>query len=141
MEAPAFPLPECCPGDWMARKRLTDRALKALRAAAPGTRFEIMDSDAPGLGIRVTDKGAKTFVLVARFPGSSNPTRRALGEYGVLTLEQARHKAREWHDLLRRGVDPRDVEKRLREAESERRSNSFARVADDFARLVLIGPD
>src|SRR4051794_36602893 len=38
MEAPAFPLPECCPGDWMARKRLTDRTLKSLRPAAPGTR-------------------------------------------------------------------------------------------------------
>jgi Arm DNA-binding domain len=87
----------------MARKRLTDRALKSLRPAAPGTRFEIMDSDAPGLAIRVTDKGAKTFVLIARFPGSSNPTRRALGEYGVLTLEQARRKAREWHELIRRG--------------------------------------
>jgi hypothetical protein len=33
------------------------------------------------------------------------------------------------------------VEKLAREAESERRSNSFARVADDFTRLVLIGPD
>ena len=65
----------------MARKRLTDRALKALRPAAPGTRFEIADSDAPGLAIRVTDKGAKTFVLRfraarARGPDPKNPLQR-----------------------------------------------------------------
>jgi Arm DNA-binding domain/Phage integrase central domain len=125
----------------MARKRLTHRALKALRPASPGTRFEIADSDAPGLAIRLTDKGTKTFVLVARFPGSSNPTRRALGEYGALSLEQARRKAREWQELIRRGIDPRDVERRAKQAEDERREHSFGRVAADFERLVLVGPD
>jgi hypothetical protein len=125
----------------MARKRLTDRALKALRPAAPGTRFQIMETDALGLGIRVTDKGQRTFVLVARFPGSVNPTRRALGEYGVISLEQARRKAREWQDLIRRGIDPREEEQRAKQAENERRENSFARVAEDFERLALVGPD
>jgi hypothetical protein len=42
-------LPPSSPGPQMARKRLTDRGLKALRPADPGTRYEIMDTDAPGL--------------------------------------------------------------------------------------------
>jgi integrase len=44
----------------------------------------VRDPTVPGLAVRVTDKGQKTFVLVARFPGSENPTRRALGEYAPL---------------------------------------------------------
>ncbi len=59
----------------MAKRTLTDRALKALKAAKAGKRYDIADSVVPGLAIRVTDTGQKTFVLVARYPGSKNPTR------------------------------------------------------------------
>ena len=55
-----------------------------------------------------------TFILVARFPGSPHPTRRSLGIYGALSLEQARQKARDWLELIRKGTDPRDVEQRQR---------------------------
>ena len=47
------------------------------------------------------ETGQRTFVLIARYPGSSNPTRRALGEYPALSLEQARERARDWRDLIR----------------------------------------
>jgi integrase len=100
-----------------------------------------MDTDAPGLGIRVTDKGQRTFILLTRYPGSANPTRRALGEYNVISLEQARQKARHWQALIRRGIDPREEEERAKRAEHERRENSFARIAEDFIQLHLIGPD
>ena len=86
----------------------------------------------PGLGIRVTDKGAKSFVLATRYPGSKNPTRRALGAYGELTLEQARERARGWLALIQKGVDPTDEEERQRLAEQRKRENSFAAVAEDF---------
>ncbi|MDB5508808.1 MAG: site-specific integrase, partial [Hyphomicrobiales bacterium] len=125
----------------MARRRLTDRALKSLEPASPGRRYDIMDSDVPGLGIRVTDKGQRTFVLLTRYPGSPNPTRRALGEYGVLSLEQARQKARQWHDLIRKGIDPKTEEERQRQVEQTRRDNSFEAIAEDFIRIALIGPD
>ncbi len=65
----------------MPKVLLTDNKVKNLKPAPAGKRYDIMDAAVPGFGIRVTDKGVKTFVLVARYPGSSNPTRRALGEY------------------------------------------------------------
>ena len=77
----------------MAKRTLTDRTLKALKPAKRGKRYDLMDSVVPGLGFRVTETGHKSFTLVARFPGSKNPTRRALGDYGALTLEGARQKA------------------------------------------------
>jgi len=116
----------------MAKQTLNDRVIKALKPAATGKRREVWDALVPGLGIRVTDTGAKSFVLVTRYPGSSNPARRALGSYGELTLEQARTKARRWLQLVERGVDPYVEVERERAAEQRKRKNTFAAVAEDF---------
>ena len=48
--------------------------------------YDTWDALVPGLGVRTSATGRRTFVLVARYPGSRNPTRRALGVYGRLTL-------------------------------------------------------
>src|SRR5262245_4330033 len=98
-----------------------------------------MDALVPGFGVRVTDSGQRTFVLVARFPGSANPTRRAIALYGALTLEKARQKARDWLELLHQGVDPREEEERHRAAELRKRKNTFAAVAEDFIQDKLPG--
>jgi hypothetical protein len=93
-----------------------DRKLKALKPAPSGTRIDIWDAIVPGLGVRVTDGGTKTFVLLARY-GSKHPTRRALGQYGAISLEAARVKARHWHELIYKGKDPAIEEERQRLAE------------------------
>jgi hypothetical protein len=54
------------------RNRLTDRKIKALRRK--GFRYDVMDTDVPGFGVRVGEAGLKTFILIARYPGSENPT-------------------------------------------------------------------
>jgi Arm DNA-binding domain len=84
--------------------------------------------------VRVTDKGKITFVLVARFPGSSNPTPRALGEYGAITLEAARGKARTWLELIAKGIDPKHEAERERLESHGRQKNSFAAMAENFIK-------
>ena len=74
----------------MVRNRLTDRKIKALRRK--GFRYDVMDTDVPGFGVRIGEAGLKTFILIARYPGSENPTRRALGEYPALSLQKARER-------------------------------------------------
>jgi hypothetical protein len=85
----------------VAKKNLTDRTLKALKTAKAGKHYDVFDVRFPGFGVRVADTGRLTFVLTLRYPGSKNPTRRALGRYPALSLEQARarqFKARcSWH--------------------------------------------
>jgi integrase len=124
------------------RRVLNDRLLRSLLPKPGKSRGNtgpvIMDTIVPGLGVRVL-RGQVTFVLVKRFPGSRNPTRRALGTYGELTLEQARDKARAWLDLLRRGIDPQINEERQRKAALRQQRNSFAAVAEDFIRDKLPG--
>lgn len=90
----------------LAKRPLTDRGIAALRAAEPGKRQLAL---VPGLAVRVTDKGTKAFVLVGRFPGSPHPTARALGRVGAISLEDARHRAREWLGLVAKGRDPAEA--------------------------------
>jgi integrase len=123
----------------MARKALTDRTIKALKAAAPGSRAEYWDAIVPGLGIRVTDRGHKSFVVLARYPGHQNPTRRALGEYGAITLEDARGKARAWIELIQKGIDPAAAEEKQRQAELRNQGRTFALAAEQFIKHIHRG--
>ncbi len=113
----------------MAKRNLTDRTLKALKPAAAGKLYDVMDSVVPGFGVRVSDSGRRTFVLVARYPGSRNPARRAIGAYGAVTLADARQKAQDWLKLIEGGKDPaREIQRQ--------RENSFASVAEKFIAYI-----
>ena len=76
------------------KKPLTDRAILHLKSPEQGKRRIVWDALIPGFGLRLTDRGVKTFVLVTRYPGSPNPTPRAVGTYPAISLEAARAKAR-----------------------------------------------
>jgi len=121
----------------MPRKRFTDRTLKAFKPIKK--RYDVMDTDVPGFGVRVTERGQRTFILIARYPGSSNPTRRAIGEYPALSLEKARERARHWRDLVRQGIDPKTEEDRLRRLELRKQQTTFAAVAEDFLERHVKG--
>ncbi len=125
----------------MSKRNLTDRLLKSLKPARPGQRIEIMDSDVPGFGVRVTDTGARTFVLVHRFPGSRHPTRRKLGTVGAISLADARQKARDWLGLIGQGKDPSEEEQRAHRDLQRLQANTFSAVADEYMRQVVVGRD
>jgi len=107
------------------------------KPADKGKNYDVMDTACPGLGVRVSETGRCTFVLIARFPGKVNPTRRALGEYGAITLDAARRQARRWLELISQGKDPAIEEERVRAAEVRRQGNTFASVAEDFIKAKL----
>ena len=74
---------------------------------------------------------------MARYPGSKNPTRRALGVYDKMKLEEAREKAREWLKLIARGIDPETAEEAARQAELRKIENTFVVVAEEFFKRHL----
>ena len=126
----------------MKRRNLTDRMLKALRPAPDGSRYEVMDAIVPGLGVRVSAKGKLTFILLTRYPGKANPARRQLGEYGRTTLEKAREKARDWIELVQKGIDPKsppgDPEGPPPPCGGE---VTFVNLVDDYISKAAIGPN
>jgi integrase len=129
----------------IGRKRLTARTVETLRPAAPdptgkktGRRF-IMDAEVSGFGVKVTETGSRSYVLIKRFPGSKNPAPRQLGACDAMTLEEAREKARGWLKLIAKGVDPAEQERAAELAAARRRENSVASVFEDFVKEKLAG--
>jgi integrase len=118
-------------------KKLTDAFIRSRPAAPDGQRYAISDFGdgmVAGLKVRVTDKGAKSFILWRRYGGSKHPAARSLGTVGAITLAEAREKAREWIKLIERGEDPRVVERRARVANQESNSKTFGVVFEDYLK-------
>jgi integrase len=139
----------------MSRVNLTERRIEALEPDPTGKRrVELRDAVVPGLIVRIAAK-RKVFALHARFPNTKNPTRRpdtknptrrVIGEYGAVTLDAARSTARQWLELIRKGIDPqsevrRREEEALRAREQARiqQEGLFARVADDYLTRKVAG--
>jgi Arm DNA-binding domain len=132
----------------MADERLlTDRYLRALPPARRGERDEVWDSRVTGFGVRVSDikdadparrgkTGKITFILRARFLSGAAPTRRTIGTYGAIALEDARRTVGEWRSLIAKGIDPAVVEAEAREKADRERAlrikHSFGSVAEAF---------
>ena len=122
----------------MANKcKLTDRKIKALKAAKADERDDYMDTVVPSFGVQITETGHISFMLRTRLPDKKNPTQLNLGNYGAMTLEKAREKAQRWIGQIKDGKDPRDEEARERAAELRKRRTTFAAVAEDFIKDKL----
>ena len=74
----------------------------------PGPRDAIhWDTDCRGLHLKVTPAGKKVFLVYYRPKGASSQQRRyKLGDYGVLTVQQARERARGVLNAVSQGQDP-----------------------------------
>ncbi|MEJ0094843.1 MAG: tyrosine-type recombinase/integrase [Methylocella sp.] len=130
-----------------AKRDFTDRFLKAIKPAETGKRLIVYDAQVPGFGIRITDRSSEesrgAFVLVARFPGSPNPTPRRIGDYPAMSLAKAREIARRWREDIQEGVDPKVKEAERLRQEARRRadtfSSAFAVFADDHLSTLRTG--
>jgi integrase len=125
-----------------ARKiALTDRSLKALKPDSGGARQTVWDALMPGLAVRVSAFGKRSFYAVKRRAGEVQPTWVLLGVYPVMTLGEARIAAREALTALIAGQHPKILaEEKRRAAEAAAREaagNTFAAVAEVFARQYL----
>jgi hypothetical protein len=86
--------------------KLTDRVLKSL-VVEPGKKDRLVfDAECPGLGVRVTVKGTKTFLAQWTDPATKRKVREPLGVWGSITLDQARAAARAKLGDVARGIDP-----------------------------------
>jgi integrase len=121
------------------RKNLTPTLIRGLKPAPQGTRYQIMDAQVPGFGVRVTDTGNRTFILRTRYPGRASPGRREIGNCADINLTDARDKARQWRSMVGQGIDPVDVEAAERAAAARERATTFESVAEAFIREKLPG--
>jgi hypothetical protein len=82
---------------------LTDPKIRHVAPPESG-QITIWDKTVPGLGVRITPKGTKTFSLLYRINGRMR--RATLGRYPIVTLAEARERARNYLNQVSGGVDP-----------------------------------
>ena len=87
----------------MAKIKLTKSAVDAAHPQAQAV--ELRDTLVPGFLCKITPSGRKVFMLQYR-TNAGERRKPALGQYGELTVEQARSLAQEWLAQVRRGGDP-----------------------------------
>ena len=112
-----------------SKEHLTDRRIRSLKAE--DQRVEVMDAEVPGLGIRVSPSGGRSWFL--RYGPIEARRRIALGPYPALTLAKARNKARE----LVAGVksqdrDPLAEREAARVARRQAEAGTFEALADFY---------
>jgi integrase len=113
-------------------KTITDQA--AQRFTANTGRVDHFDSSYPGLALRVSDSGRKTWVYFFRLKnGKVKLHRMTLGLYPAMTVEQAHEAWRKARDLVQAGRDPRAA------TESALPPKSFEGVFEEWLKRDMAG--
>ena len=95
--------------DLADRVNLTAGAIERVTCPAGKQQAFMRDSEAPGLRVRVTAAGAKSFVYEAKLDRQT--IRRTIGDVKLWSIEQARTEARRLAVVLDNGQDPREIER------------------------------
>jgi len=111
---------------------LTDRGLKTLKPAPAGKRYIVWDAMQPHLGVRVTESGAVSFVVVKRSPGAAHPDTHVLGRYPTMTLKAARNAAPGILGMLAEGKSPSQARAEEAREVARRRADTFATAVEKF---------
>ena len=88
---------------------LTAGAIERLSCPPDKTQAFLRDTVSPGLRVRVTAAGAKSFVFEAKL--NRHTIRRTIGDVRAWTIEDARREANRLRVTLDHGDDPRELER------------------------------
>jgi integrase len=97
----------------------------------------LRDGKTPGLRVRVTHTGAKSFVFESKL--NRQTVRRTIGDVRSWTIEQARTEARRLAVILDNGQDPREIERQRQQDEAQAKSAAIAKaltVGDVWANYI-----
>lgn len=103
--------------------KLTKRVLDEARA--PDGETILWDENLRGFGVRLQPSGIKSFLVQYRNAGGRS-RRMTLGRYGVLTVDEARKRAREVLAAVAKGNDP------VADKQSHRTAPTFAELTKQY---------
>lgn len=117
--------------------RLTSRRVETLACPSDRERVAFFDADTPGLALRVSRSGARTFYVVLRVgSGRSGRVRwLRIGNPAKVPLAEARRRAREILGRAARGEDPVTTERGRREG---RLGAALDAYDEDLARREIV---
>src|SRR6188472_3184269 len=109
---------------------LTKRRIDTARRAV-SREIRLWDDDPRGFGLRIKRTGVATFFVQYASPASGRKTRYTLGQYGRLTLEEARKEARKALGSVASGNDP-VLNRRLTQAQAKLTARTVAELCDQY---------
>ena len=114
----------------MAKIKLTKTVVDAARSQSHDV--ELRDTLVPGFLCKITPAGRKVFMLQYR-TNSGVRRKPSLGQFGELTVEQARSLAQDWLAEVRRGSDPGNQKTEARKAPTVK--ELCTRFMEDHSKL------
>ena len=112
--------------DLSERVNLTAGAIERLTCPAGKQQAFMRDSEAPGLRVRVTSAGAKSFVYEAKL--NRQTIRRTIGDVKAWSIELARTEDRRLAVVLDKGQDPREIERQQQAAKAAEKAAATAKA-------------
>lgn len=112
------------------RRNLTAGAIAALACPPGKSQAFLRDSESPGLRVRVTASGAKSYVFEGKLDRQT--IRVTIGDVRTWAIPQARIEANRLRAMLDKGTDPRDVER-------ERQATADAKRKADKVHALTVG--
>ena len=111
--------------------------IERLACPAGKTQAFMRDTKAPGLRVRVTAAGAKSYVFEAKL--NRQTIRRTIGDVRSWSIDAARKEADELRVTLNRGQDPREIERARLTAEADKKAAAVAQVQADKLAALTVG--
>jgi integrase len=115
---------------------LTAGLIQALGCPPGKTQAFLRDTKAPGLRVRVTATGAKSFVYEAKLRGKT--LRRTIGSVEAWSIEAARSQAKRLAVDVDKGIDPREVEREELERKAREQAAAMARQAEQAIMATTV---
>src|SRR3954451_13639995 len=114
-----------------ATTRLTDRSIRALPAPAKGAVITY-DADLSGLGIRITARDVRSFVL--NYVVHGRERRMTIGRFPTWSATAAREEAKELRRKIEANIDPLDEQaEQAQAAEAARAAPTMQDLFDRYA--------
>ena len=110
------------------KRVLTDALVRSIEPP-PSGRLELVDIRCPGLALRVTPAGVRTWCFRFRDPRTTRTTRSTIGKYPDVTLAEARERAGKLRREVAQGINPVEAKRQAREQIS---ATTFADLAERY---------
>lgn len=117
----------------MPKRKLTDVTIRNL-PAPPSGQIDFFDQLLPAFGIRVSNRGTRSYFVMTRISGHKRLRRMTLGRYPAMPLAQAREKARQILEAASMGADPFQALEADKIVQRKKR-DTFEDVTAEFVEL------
>jgi integrase len=120
----------------MAKINFTAARVESFRCPPDKAQVFIWDSRSPGLGLRATSAGAKSYIFQAKIHGQT--VRLTIGDSRSWSIDKVQEEARRMQTLVDSGIDPREhraeqqAAHQARRAEARRRDVTFGEAWDEY---------